>query len=56
MISAAGPELLRPREDLRRVGERFAGVWHYQCSLSLSLAVHEASYFLAGAEMIVPKR
>ena len=31
MISAAGPELLRPREDLRRVGERFAGVWHYQC-------------------------
>ena len=31
MISTAGPELLRPREDLRRVGERFAGVWHYQC-------------------------
>ena len=31
MISAAGPELLRPREDLRRVGERFAGVWQYQC-------------------------
>ena len=31
MISAAGPELLRLREDLRRVGERFAGVWHYQC-------------------------
>ena len=31
MISAAGPELLRPREDLRRVGERFARVWHYQC-------------------------
>ena len=31
MISAAGPELLHPREDLRRVGERFAGVWHYQC-------------------------
>ena len=31
MISTAGPELLRPREDLRRVEERFAGVWHYQC-------------------------
>ena len=31
MISTAGPELLRPREDLRRVGERFARVWHYQC-------------------------
>ena len=31
MISTAGPELLHPREDLRRVGERFAGVWHYQC-------------------------
>ena len=30
-MSTAGPELLRPREDLRRVGERFAGVWHYQC-------------------------
>ena len=50
MLSAAGPEFLCPREEVYR------GSGTISAKVFCLLALHEALHFLAGAEMLVPKR